>query len=137
MRPSSVRGRVAVVAIPAFLFAQLVACFSERTPLDPGTSLEGCNVPGEAIGTGRVIVALRNYAFLPDTIRIRPGTTVFWVNCDNVARVDAHTTTADNGAWDSPPFAEGGYYQRAFPEPGVYDYHCGPHSFMRGTVIVE
>jgi plastocyanin len=136
MSRRNLRRSAASVAV-LFVAAQLAGCISERAPTEPATSLEGCTVPGEAIGPNRVIVALRDYSFLPDTIRISAGTTVYWVNCDNVARVDAHTTTSDDGEWDSPLFVEGEYYQRTFAEAGVYDYHCNPHAFMRGTVIVE
>lgn len=129
--------RSAAAVLLVFMWGQLTSCFSERSTTEPPISLEGCNVPGGAIAANKTIVALRDYAFLPDTIRIRAGTAVVWVNCDNVARTDAHTSTSNSGAWVSPPFAEGQSYERVFTEPGVYDYHCGPHTFMRGTVIVE
>ena len=133
---SDLRRRAAAVLI-LFLSAQLTSCFSERSATDPDALLEDCNVPGEAIGPNRAVIAIRDYAFLPDTIRISRGTTVFWVNCDNIAGLDAHTTTSDNGTWVSPTFAEGGQFRRTFTSTGTFLYHCGPHAFMRGTVIVE
>jgi plastocyanin len=28
-------------------------------------------------------------------------------------------------------------YERTFDQAGTFAYHCTPHPFMRGTVIVE
>lgn len=136
MKRKKMSRRAAGVLI-TFTALQVSGCFSERSATEPPMSLEGCRVPGDAIARNKTIVALRGYAFLPDTIRIRAGSAVVWVNCDNQARTDAHTATSNSGAWASPPFVEGESYERVFDSPGVYDYHCGPHTFMRGTVIVE
>ena len=82
------------------------------------------------------MVALRDFAFLPDTIHVTAGTTVAWVNCELPGN-DAHTTTADAGAWSSGFLDRGATYSRVFAQPGTFDYHCEPHPFMTGVVIVE
>lgn len=78
-------------------------------------------------------VPIRDFAFEPSEIRIRPGETVRWVNEDPVV----HTVTADDGAFDSGPIQPGEGYSRRFDEPGEYPYHCTPHPFMKAVVIVE
>jgi plastocyanin len=44
-----------------------------------------------------VIVAMKNYAFVPKSVTVAPGTTVTWRNDDNIT----HTATADNKLFDS------------------------------------
>ncbi|NIR44562.1 MAG: cupredoxin family copper-binding protein [Gemmatimonadetes bacterium] len=80
-----------------------------------------------------VEVEMRNFAFSADTIRIQPGTSVRWVNRDEVG----HTSTADEGEWASPLLGPGESFTQRFDEAGTYTYHCTPHPFMRGVVIVE
>ena len=119
-------GWVAVVALGA-----LASCFSERT----ATSVEGgeCRFPaGEGI-PGSTVVVIRGFAFEPAEVRVRPGERVTWIGCDEVS----HTSTADGGAWSSPLLPAGEAFTREFEASGEFPYHCEPHPFMTGRVIVE
>lgn len=109
----------------------LAGCFSEREATAP---VEGiCSLPvGEGV-PGSTLVVIRGFAFGPVDVRVRVGERVTWVNCDT----DAHTSTADAGAWASPLLAPGDAFTQAFPTAGEFTYHCEPHPFMTGRVIVE
>jgi plastocyanin len=115
--------------------AILVACFSERTS-GPSNTLEGCNaqLPAEAFGS--TIVIIRDFAFTPAQVQVRPGTKVTWVNC-GASGEDAHTSTADGGTWTSQLLAPGATFTREFPNAGAFPYHCQPHPQMTGSVTVE
>lgn len=117
---------------------QLLAagCFSDRTVADPSGELVTCVVPLEAVARGDALVFIRNLAFVPQTVRISPGRSVTWINCE-AEGADPHTSTADDGAWDSPLLPSGASFSRQFTAEGSFDYHCLPHPFMRGAVIVE
>lgn len=120
------------IGLGAFLVAAALAgCFSERDATAPA---EGeCRFPiGDDI-PGSTIVVIRGFAFGPGEVRIRPGERVTWINCDT----DAHTSTADNGEWDSPLLAPGDAFTQTFEAAGEFDYHCTPHPFMTGRVVVE
>jgi plastocyanin len=80
-----------------------------------------------------VTVPIREYRYAPDRVEIEAGTAVVWVNHDHAI----HTASADDGSWNSGAIAEGESWSAVFDEPGVYTYHCGPHPFMRGVVIVR
>lgn len=80
-----------------------------------------------------VEVAIEDFRFAPDTLRIEPGTSVRWVNRDPVG----HTSTADDGAWESPLLGPGESFVQRFDQEGTYAYHCTPHPFMRGVVVVR
>ena len=82
---------------------------------------------------GLVRARIRNLAFGPARIEVVAGTTVEWTNEDPVA----HTVTADEGAFDSGLLEPGAVWRRRFEVPGEYPFHCTPHPFMRGVVVVR
>lgn len=109
--------------------AALVSCGDD--PVDP---IADCLAAADVTGP---VVAIRGFEFRPDTLRVAPGSRVTWVNCERET-ADAHTSTADDGSWDSGFFRTGETFARDFPEPGTFPYHCVPHDqFMRGIIIVE
>ncbi len=128
-----------IVGVLALAGVAVVACFSERGagPLVSGAA--ECRVPVTVIDSMHYIVAIRNFAFHPDSIAVPVGATVTWVNCED-AGVEAHTTTSDTtGIWDSPLLIPGARFSRRFPTSGVYPYHCIPHLDlgMVGKVVVQ
>jgi plastocyanin len=76
---------------------------------------------------------MRNLAFVPARVEVAAGTTVEWTNNDPLA----HSVTAADGSWDSGLIQPGQTWRHTFTQPGTYDYHCTPHPFMKGTVIVR
>lgn len=127
--------RFAFGASLALTIAGIAGCFSERAS-GPGVDLAGCSaqLPSEAFGT--TIVIIRDFAFTPVQVRVRPGTKVTWVNC-GAPGTDSHTSTADAGSWSSPLLAPGATYTQEFATTGAFAYHCQPHPGMLGTVTVE
>lgn len=117
------------------LLIAAAACFSERSS-GPGGNLDGCDaqLPEEAFGS--TIVVIRDFAFTPAQVRIRPGTKVTWVNC-GPAGDESHTSTADAGAWNSGLLAPGATFTREFAAAGAFPYHCQPHPGMKAAVTVE
>jgi plastocyanin len=76
---------------------------------------------------------LGNRAFAPDQVDIAVGGTVTWSNTDTVA----HTTTADQGSWDSGSVAPGGKFSSTYSTAGTFPYHCAIHPGMVGTITVR
>lgn len=124
-------GAGAALGAAVFLAGGLAGCFSERsaTAVEEGE----CRFPvGEGI-PGSTVVVIRGFAFEPSEVRVKAGQRVTWVNCDETG----HTSTADGGAWESPLIAPGDAFTRVFEGAGELPYHCEPHPFMTGRVIVE
>lgn len=121
--------------VATLIVAAGMACFSERSS-GPSGSLEGCDVQFPAEAFGSTIVVIRDFAFDPATVRVRPGTKVTWVNCESRGG-ESHTSTADGGAWNSPLLPPGATFTREYAAAGSFPYHCTPHPGMRGTVTVE
>lgn len=109
----------------------VAGCFSQREATAP---VEGvCSLPlGEGV-SGSTIAVIRDFAFEPAELRVRTGDRVTWINCDQ----DQHTTTADTGQWTSPLLAPGDGVTQTFSTAGEFSYHCDPHPFMTGRLIVE
>ena len=128
------KARLAVLA--ALCGAIVIACFSERGA-GPGTSSAGeCSVPVSVIDSMHYIVAIKDLSFQPDSIKVPPGATVTWVNCEPFG-VEPHTTTSDGAVWNSPDINPGQRFSQTFPTQGSFPYHCTPHPFMLGKVVVE
>jgi amicyanin len=84
---------------------------------------------------GIIHVEISNFAFHPPSLDVRVGDTVVWTNADAVG----HTATVSTGPWrfDSGLLQRGEWYSYTFTTPGTYQYYCGPHPFMRGSVTVR
>jgi len=78
-------------------------------------------------------VTIDNFAFGPQVVTVKPGTTVHWTNRDS----EAHTVTSNAGAFNSPVLQPGTGYSFTFTRPGTYSYHCTIHPFMTGKVMVS
>jgi len=116
--------------------ASLASCFSEKTTAGPLPLTGDCKVPNAAAGT--VVVLVRNFTFIPEQVTIKRGSKVTWVNCEDPGS-DAHTATSDTGIWDSPSIPVAAVFTRTFDDATgtVFNYHCTPHPFMKGTINVE
>jgi plastocyanin len=78
-------------------------------------------------------VAIRDFRFQPDTLRVAAGDTIVWRNYDFVP----HTATADDRAWDSGSLAEKQSWSSAAFGPGQHTYICVLHPNMRAVLIVD
>lgn len=79
-------------------------------------------------------VDISNFAFSPSELKIKKGDKVIWTNKD-AAR---HTVTSDSGGeLDSQYLSKGNTYSHTFNEAGTFSYHCAPHTYMKGRIIVQ
>jgi len=127
--------KAALTALTGLALAAGVACFSDRTA-GPVASLAECRVPVTVIDSMHYLVAIRDFAFHPDSLAVPVGATVTWVNCEPPA-TDAHSSTSDAPAWDSGLFQSGARFSRTFPSGGTFPYHCSVHTYMIAKVVVQ
>ncbi len=52
-------------------------------------------------------------------------------------RSPAAHVTADDTSFDSGLIENGQVWRYTFTRPGTYAFHCTPHPFMKGTVVVK
>lgn len=125
-----------MVVIGALGCAIALACFSERGSGPVVTGAAECRVPVTVIDSMHYIIAIRDFGFHPDSLAVPAGATVTWVNCEDVGQ-EPHTTTSDNAVWSSPDLNPGARFSHTFPAAGGFPYHCTPHPFMLGKVVVQ
>ena len=87
-----------------------------------------------AVAAATSAVSIAGFAFAPAGITINVGDTVRWTN--NEGSAIFHTSTADNGTWDSKVLATGQSFSFTFTVAGTFAYHCAVHPSMRGSVTV-
>lgn len=89
----------------------------------------------DAVGVATVVeVHIVKMKFEPQLIKIKPGSTVKWVNQEK--RNNHSVFFEKEGLAESERLFPGETWQRTFDKPGVYPYICGPHPEMTGEVQV-
>lgn len=105
---------------------------SSPTPVTPTPTPGGTGSPVTVtIPVGAT--ALTTTAYVPNPATIQVGTTVQWINSDNVA----HTSTSTTNVWSSPTILPGGSYSFTFQSTGSFPYHCVIHPGMVATITVQ
>src|SRR5215204_965346 len=123
-------------AVALLAFAGIAAAQPAVVPAEESTTpAEESTTPAEESTTpapnDTTTVVIRNNAFNPAQLNVAPGTTVTFVNNDNVP----HTATSDNKLFDLeiPP---GSSYPVVLEGEGTVPYHCELHPEMKGTIVV-
>jgi plastocyanin len=78
-------------------------------------------------------VTIDNFMFSPVTIEVPRGTTVTWVNKDDIPHVVASTSNK----FRSRAIDTDGTYTFTFTAPGTYEYFCSVHPKMTGKIVVK
>lgn len=82
-----------------------------------------------------VRVGIDKFKFQPQTVTIRRGDTVEWVNDEKRTPHTIHFQA--EGLPESDSMFPGESWKRQFTKPGTYPYRCGPHPEMTGIVEVR
>ena len=114
MRTIKSRSRVAT----AFGIVLLVAAATFAARSAPATDAE---------------VDIDQFTFLPQRITVKAGTTVTWINEDDVP----HTIVSSSKVFKSKALDTADKFSFTFTTPGTYDYFCSVHPHMTGAVVVE
>jgi plastocyanin len=78
-------------------------------------------------------VTIESMKFSPDTLTVKEGDTVVWINKDLVP----HTATSEKGGFDSKMIAAGDSWKLVASKAGEFPYSCTFHPTMKGTLIVK
>jgi plastocyanin len=106
--------------------------------------LAACGGQGYAPGSGQpaptqsalssqstpVMVKASNFAFQPQSVSVKVGTTITFQNGDSAP----HTLTANNGAFDSGQVGSGQSSSFTVSSAGTFPFHCKLHPSMTGTI---
>jgi plastocyanin len=104
--------------------------YKRFTPwLHPGTGVP----PRRGAVAVATNVRMVEFEFRSDTVIVAVGQAVQFLNEDPVE----HTVTFDAIATSSGLVPKGGTFVLRFDRPGIWAYHCTPHPFMQGVIIVR
>jgi plastocyanin len=78
-------------------------------------------------------VKIDNFTFAPQRITVKAGTTVTWINEDDIP----HTVASSAKLFKSKALDTDDKFSFTFSTPGTYDYFCSLHPHMTGTILVE
>lgn len=85
-------------------------------------------------GNAPVQVKIDNFTFAPTPLTVAAGTTVQWVNRDDIP----HTVVSDDKTtFKSKAMDTDESYSYTFSKPGTYTYFCSIHPKMTGKVVVQ
>jgi plastocyanin len=78
-------------------------------------------------------ITIDNFTFTPKELTVAVGTTVRWVNHDDIP----HTVVEKKTTFRSKALDTDDSYSFTFASAGTFDYFCGLHPHMVGQVIVK
>ena len=89
---------------------------------------------GVTQSSGKIFsVSIKDFKFAPAEVNIKVGETVVWTNEDSVP----HTVESSDKTLKSDELSKGDTYIYTFAKAGKYDYKCGIHPSMHGSVTVQ
>lgn len=86
-----------------------------------------------AVAAQPTVVTIGNFTFSQPKLVVRVGTTVTWVNDDDIP----HTVVARNMAFRSKALDTGDRFSFTFAKAGQFDYFCSLHPHMTGQIVVK
>ena len=78
-------------------------------------------------------VVMEGVAFVPQTLTVKPGDVVMWVNKD----LFPHTATAQHREFDSGEISPNKAWKYTAKQAGTFPYICTLHPTMKGTLVVK
>jgi amicyanin len=87
----------------------------------------------EPAGTATTEVKIDNFTFAPQRVAVKAGTTVTWINEDDIP----HTVAATGKEFRSKVLDTNDKFSFTFTTAGTYEYFCSLHPHMTGTIVVE
>jgi plastocyanin len=90
--------------------------------------------PDSAASATATTIKIDNFSFSPPSTTVPAGTTITWVNADDVP----HKIVSSDGKFTaSPPVDTNDRYAFRFAQPGRYEYFCALHPKMTGVIVVQ
>ena len=78
-------------------------------------------------------VKIANFTFEPPVLTVKVGTTVTWVNDDDIP----HLVSEKDGKFRSSALDTDATFSQTFKDVGTIEYFCVLHPHMTGKIVVE
>jgi plastocyanin len=90
-------------------------------------------LPAASAHVAEAEVKIDNFAFAPQRVVVKAGTTVIWINDDDIP----HTVASSTKLFKSNALDTTDKFSFTFTTAGAYEYFCSLHPHMAGTIVVE
>jgi plastocyanin len=121
----SKRRWIAGVAVPMMIVVVAL--------LSAGSGAVKANTQQEQAPAKSAEIKIDNFSFAPGTFTVAVGTTVTWVNHDDIP----HTAVSTDGVFKSKVMDTDEKFSYTFTKAGTYPYFCSIHPKMTGTIVVQ
>lgn len=91
-----------------------------------------CMLTVTSLRAEEVEVKIENFTFNPGALTVKAGTKVSWENYDDIP----HSIVASRAGVHSRALDTDETFDFTFATPGTFDYICGLHPQMKGTITV-
>ena len=78
-------------------------------------------------------IKIANFTFEPPVLTVKVGTTVTWVNDDDIP----HLVSEKDGKFRSSALDTDATFSQTFKDAGTIEYFCVLHPHMTGKIVVE
>lgn len=86
------------------------------------------------VGAGETKIEIKDFAFNPQTITVKSGEKITWINKDE----EPHTVVSVEKQFKkSSALDTDQQFTIVAGAPGTYTYYCSVHPKMTGTIVVE
>lgn len=123
---------VLLTAVVIAVGSVLIIVLTKDASSEGSTSADTPPAAAQSEGGNALKVDITNFKYLPETITVKAGSKVTWVNNDGAP----HTATAGD-TFDTGNLEKGDSKSVTVDKAGSYSYVCEFHAFMKGTVVVE
>ncbi|WP_082658274.1 amicyanin [Paracoccus sp. MKU1] len=130
---------ISAIKIRSCLAACALAAFGATGALaGKATAPSETPLPAAEVAKDAIVVDITKMKYATPEIHVKVGDTVTWINREAMPHnVHFVAGVLDEQALKGPMLKKEQAYSLTFTEAGTYDYHCTPHPFMRGKVVVE
>ncbi len=127
------RGGMILGSIFLLFFAYSCGTPEERTIKVPEPDSTGANaISAHPTGPQLHIIEIKDMKFQPESLSVKRGDTVMWINRDMVT----HCVSEENKkAWTSSNIVTGASWKMVVENNA--DYFCAIHQVMKGKIILE
>jgi plastocyanin len=104
-----------------------LTAFAGIVSTHPGLAAKAADGPASAQ------IKIDNFTFGPTNLTVASGTTVTWINNDDVP----HTVVSDDKVFRSKALDTDDKFSYTFTKPGTYNYFCSVHPKMTAKIVVK
>jgi plastocyanin len=90
-------------------------------------------LPAASARAADMELKIDNFTFAPQRLAVKAGTTVTWINDDDIP----HTVASSTKLFKSNALDTNDKFSFTFTTPGTYEYFCSLHPHMTGAIVVE